>query len=188
MTGWYTEPCLIRNPWEARIMSSYLHDCQGTGKNSVRGCSATTSYCSDSRASRQLLSNPRCGLALECLYISWMGPLALSFIYFFIFVFKRIHAIVGCEAECVSWCCPVQVNLKGPAKTSLINTIHFIIRDLFVACTCCSSLLIFFLLFSSPVSSLPLWQRPLAERGGNKWSSLFSPLLISSPYIFSPLR
>lgn len=36
MTGWYTEPCLIRNPLEARIMLSYLHDCQGTVKNSVK--------------------------------------------------------------------------------------------------------------------------------------------------------
>lgn len=84
MTGWYTEPCLIRNPSETRIMSSYLHDCQGTVKNSVRGCGVMTSCCLDSRASRQLLSNPCCGLALEHLYISWTGPLALSFIYFFI--------------------------------------------------------------------------------------------------------
>lgn len=37
MTGEYTEPCLIRNPSEARIMLSYLHDCQGSVKNTVRG-------------------------------------------------------------------------------------------------------------------------------------------------------
>lgn len=63
MTGWYTEPCLIRNPSETRIMSSYLHDCQGTVKKSARGCGAMTSCCPDPRASRQLLSNPCCGLA-----------------------------------------------------------------------------------------------------------------------------
>lgn len=79
MTGWYTEPCLIRNPSETRIMSSYLHDCQGTVKKSVRGCGAMTSCCSDSRASRQLLSNPCCGLAPERSCIWWTGPLALSF-------------------------------------------------------------------------------------------------------------
>lgn len=84
MTGWYTEPCLIRNPSGTRIMSSYLHDCQGTVKNSVRGCSVMTSYCLDSQAARQLLSSPCCGLALEHLYISWTGPLALSISYFFI--------------------------------------------------------------------------------------------------------
>lgn len=89
MTGWYTEPCLIRNPSEARIMSSYLHDCQGTVKNSVRGCSAMTSYSLDSRASRQLLSNPCCGLALEQLYVSLMDGTSGAQLYLFLYFVLR---------------------------------------------------------------------------------------------------
>lgn len=117
MTGEYTEPCLIRNPSEARIMLSYLHDCQGTVKNTVRGIGAVTSCCSDSGSSRQLLSNPCCGLALVYLMEGTSGTQILLFNY--LFCFKRIHVLVGNEAEfAISCCCPMHITV-GPAETLL---------------------------------------------------------------------
>lgn len=133
-------------------------------KNSLRGCGALTPYCFDSWASRQLLSHPCCGLAPEQLCVSWTGPLVLSWNYFFIFCFKRIHAIMGIEAEFgVSWYYSVQI-MRCPTGTFAFKIMkHIIILDLYLL------LLSMFPLLSSALPWSPL---------------LFCPLLLSSPLPF----
>lgn len=79
-----------------------------------------TSYCSDSGASRQLLSNPCCGLALVYLREGTSGTQIHLFHYLF-FCFKRIHAHP----------CGSSGNFIGPNNARLSP-------DLFIACTCCS--------------------------------------------------
>lgn len=77
-----------------------------------------TSHCSGARASRQLLSNPCCGLAPEPMFISWTGPLELGSTYFFI-LFEEDWGRLRMRQNFVSWCCPAEHS--GRTSRSIID-------------------------------------------------------------------